>query len=168
MERGFIQSKLEIKFLLLYILSHTQEPLNLDQLTDVAMCDSGVGYFDLTAALAELVDSGHIDSQTGVYQITDKGRKNGAITEDELPYSVRIRCDQRLSELDEVQRRAKRAQSSLERLDSGAWRVTLTLDGEEENRFTLSLTLPLQEDGKRLIQRFKADPEAFFKQLKSL
>ena len=59
MERGFIQGKMEIKFLLLFILARSEEPLGLDELADVAMCDDGVGYFDLSAALAELVDSGH-------------------------------------------------------------------------------------------------------------
>ena len=87
MERGFIQGKMEIKFLLLFILARSEEPLGLDELADVAMCDDGVGYFDLSAALAELVDSGHALLEDGSYTITDKGRKNGAITEDELPYS---------------------------------------------------------------------------------
>ena len=42
MERGFIQGKLEIKFLLLFILARAEVPLELDLLGDVAMCDSGV------------------------------------------------------------------------------------------------------------------------------
>ena len=53
MERGFIQGKLEIKFLLLFILARAEVPLELDLLGDVAMCDSGVSYFDLSAALLD-------------------------------------------------------------------------------------------------------------------
>ena len=108
MERGFIQGKLEIKFLLLFILARAEVPLELDLLGDVAMCDSGVSYFDLSAALAELVESDHVEQQGGGYVITDKGRKNGAVTEDELPYSVRLRCEQRLAEINERAREAKR------------------------------------------------------------
>ncbi len=107
MERGFIQGKLEIKFLLLFILARAEVPLELDLLGDVAMCDSGVSYFDLSAALAELVESDHVEQQDGGYVITDKGRKNGAVTEDELPYSVRLRCEQRLAEINERAREAK-------------------------------------------------------------
>lgn len=168
MERGFIQGKLEIKFLLLYILARTEEPLELDQLADVAMCDSGVSYFDLSTALAELVETGHALLENGAYVITDKGRKNGAVTEDELPYSVRLRCEQRLAEISEDLRRKKRVQSALEQQENGLWRVTLALDGEEDNLFTLHLTLPLQEDARQFIRRFESDPQGFFHALKSL
>lgn len=168
MERGFIQGKLEIKFLLLFILSRSEIPLELDELADVAMCDSGVSYFDLTAALAELVESGHVQLENGVYTITEKGRKNGAITEDELPYSVRLRCEQRLAEREEALRRRRRAKSNLEAREDGQWQVTLGLDGEADNLFTLTLTLPFQEDARRLIRRFEADPQGFYQALKSL
>ena len=168
MERGFIQGELEIKFLLLYILARAEAPLELDQLADVAMCDSGVSYFDLSAALAELVETGHALPQGNAYVITDKGRKNGTVTEDELPYSVRLRCEQRLSEINEALRRQKRIKSALEQQENGLWRVTLGLDGEEENLFTLTLTLTLQEEARQLIRRFESDPQGFFQSLKSL
>lgn len=168
MERGFIQGKLEIKFLLLFILARAEEPLELDQLADVAMCDSGVSYFDLSTALAELVETGHALLEGNTYRITDKGRKNGTITEDELPYSVRLRCEQRLAEINEVLRRKKQVKADLEQQDNGLWRVTLALDGEEDNLFTLTLTLPLQEDARQLIHRFELDPQGFFQALKSL
>lgn len=168
MERGFIQGKLEIKFLLLYILARAESPLELDLLGDVAMCDSGVSYFDLSAALAELVESEHVTQQDGAYSITDKGRKNGAVIEDELPYSVRLRCDQRLAELNEQAQQAKRVHAELEETDDGHWRVTLGLDGVDSNLFTLSITLPLQEEARQLIQHFRADPQAFLRTLKAL
>ena len=168
MERGFIQGKLEIKLLLLYILCRVEAPVSLDTLADVAMCDSGVSYFDLSAALAELVESDHVEQQDGGYVITDKGRKNGTVTEDELPYSVRLRCEQRLAEINERAREAKRVHAELEETDNGQWLVTLGLDGVDSNLFTLSLTLPLQEEARQLIQHFRADPQAFLRALKAL
>lgn len=168
MERGFIQGKLEIKFLLLYILSRAEQAIDLDTLTDVAMCDKGVSYFDFTAALAEVVGTGHATLEQGRYTITEKGRKNGAVTEDELPYSVRLRCDQRLAEINERLRREKRVKSELTPTDGGAWQVTLALEGEEQPLFSLRLTVPMQEDGNRLISHFRADPEGFLKTLRRL
>lgn len=168
MERGFIQGMLEIKFLLLFILARAEVPLELDLLGDVAMCDSGVSYFDLSAALAELVESDHVEQQDGGYVITDKGRKNGAVTEDELPYSVRLRCEQRLAEINERAREAKRIHAELEETDNGQWRVTVGLDSVDSNLFTLSLSLPLREDARQLIQHFRADPQAFLRALKAL
>ena len=46
--RGFIQDKLEIKFLILYIADRLIEPVPYDVILDLAMCDSGVGYFDFS------------------------------------------------------------------------------------------------------------------------
>lgn len=169
MDRGFIQGKLEIKLLLLFILARAEGPLEQDELADVAMCDEGVGYFDLSAALGELVASGHAQAAEGGYIITEKGRKNGAVTEDELPYSVRLRCEQRLSQINEAVRRRRRAQAGLEALENGLWRVSLALEGEEgDNLFTLQLTVALQEDGQKLIRRFRADPQGFYRALQAL
>ena len=142
MERGFIQGKLEIKFLLLFILARAEVPLELDLLGDVAMCDSGVSYFDLSAALAELVESDHVEQQGGGYVITDKGRKNGAVTEDELPYSVRLRCEQRLAEINERAREAKRIHAELEETENGQWRVTWTRQCGQQPVYTLTLSSP--------------------------
>ena len=168
MERGFIQGKLEIKLLILYILARGEEALDMDTLTDVAMCDSGVSYFDFTSALAELVQSLHVERRGNLFYITEQGRENGGIMEDQLPYSVKMRCDVKLTEINERFREAKRVHAEMIRLDDGSWRVSLALDGEEENLFSLSLTLPLQEDAKKLIQRFKADPQKFLRQLREI
>ena len=60
------------------------------------------------------------------------------------------------------------ARAALEQQENGLWRVALALDGEEGNRFTLELTLPLQEDAQRLIRRFQTDPQRFYHALESL
>ena len=52
--RGFIQDKLEIKFLILYIADRLIEPVPYDVILDLAMCDSGVGYFDFSECLTDL------------------------------------------------------------------------------------------------------------------
>ena len=167
MERGFIQGKLEIKLLILYILARAEEALDMDTLTDAAMCDDGVTYFDFTAALAELVESNHVLRQDGLFRITDQGRKNGGIMEDQLPYSVRMRCDTKLGKINAKFQAEKRIRTALEQTSDG-WRVTLALDSEEDNLFTLSLTLPHQDDAKALIRKFRADPKAMLNTLRAL
>ena len=167
MERGFIQGKLEIKLLILYILARADEALDMDTLTDTAMCDDGVTYFDFTVALAELVDTNHVSRQEGKFLITDQGRKNGGIMEDRLPYSVRLRCDSKLEGINEAFQAAKRVRTELAEVSDG-WLVTLELDGEENNLFTLSIILPLQEDAQRLIRNFRADPQRMLNTLRNL
>lgn len=44
--RGFIQDKLEIKFLILYLAARVIEPVPFDTLLDLTLCDDAVDYFD--------------------------------------------------------------------------------------------------------------------------
>lgn len=168
MERGFIQGKMEIKFLLLYILARAEGPMDLDTLTDVAMCDDGVSYFDFTTALAEIVETDHVSKEDGGYTITPKGRKNGATMEDELPYSVRIRCDQKMGQVNARYRREKRILTAVEPLEDGGWRVSLALAGEDRPVFQLEIQMPVKEDALRLVTLFRKDPEEFCRRVRSL
>ena len=87
---GFIHDKIEIKFLVLYIMARVASPIDFPTLTELTMCDEGVDYFDFAEAVAELVDTGHLTLEEGVYAITDKGRQNGEACESSLPYSVKL------------------------------------------------------------------------------
>ncbi|MCL2563523.1 MAG: DUF4364 family protein [Oscillospiraceae bacterium] len=107
MERfGFIHDKLEIKFLILFILSRLAEPVDLDTLTDLTLCDDGITYFAFSESVAELLDTEHLrKEEDGRIAITDKGLRNGRATETSIPSSVRHRAEQRAAALARVQRR---------------------------------------------------------------
>lgn len=92
---GFIRDKLEIKYLVLFILKQLTEPVPFAQLAEMTMCDDAVDYFEFADAAMELVSSGHIseaDDEAGaaLYQITQKGRQAADTCENSLPYSVRM------------------------------------------------------------------------------
>ncbi len=167
MERGFIQTKLEIKVLVLYILARCDSGLDFDALTALALCDEGVTYFNFTESLAELVEADQVAKEAGIYRITGNGRRNGAATEDALPYTVCLQCDRRLSELREQQRREQKIHSSFTRQESGWW-VELSLDGNEGELFHLGLTMSLREDAQDLVRRFRSNPEGFYRVLQGL
>ena len=94
---GFISDKLEIKFLILYIAHRLVEPVPFETLQELTMCDGGVDYFGFSECLADLVRTEHLTLSGGLYGITDKGRRNSAICENSLPYSVRIQAEQKLA-----------------------------------------------------------------------
>ena len=62
-----------------------------DTLLDLTLCDDAVDYFDFSECLADLVKTEHLtlDEESGLYAITEKGRRNSEICETSLPYSVR-------------------------------------------------------------------------------
>ena len=165
MERGFIRTKLELKCLLLYLLSRLTSPVDLATLTDLSLCDNAVSYFDFTQALSELVDTGHATLTDGLYTVTEKGKKNGAATENDIPYSVRIKSDRHLAEVNARLLRESRIHSSVTAQPSGSYLVRLALDDDDGPLFSLFLRVQRQEDCGGLIARFRADPEGFFQTL---
>ena len=53
--KGFIQDKLEIKFLILYLAARVIEPVPFDTMLDLTLCDDAIDYFDFSDCLADLV-----------------------------------------------------------------------------------------------------------------
>ena len=83
-QTGFIHDKLDIKFLVLYLMARVASPVDFATLADLTFCDDGVEYFDFAESVAELVDTGHLALEEDRYTITEKGRRNGKICESSL------------------------------------------------------------------------------------
>jgi len=96
---GFIHDKLDIKILILFILSRLPEPIPFDSLAELTLCDDGISFFDFAECVSELVKTRHIEEENNKFTITDKGRKNGKITESSIPYSVRIKAEKSANSL---------------------------------------------------------------------
>ncbi len=109
---AFIQDKLEIKFLILYIVSRLTEPVDGADMQDLTMCDDGIDYFDYAECLNDLVRTEHLRlTEEGRYVITDKGRKNSGICESSLPYSVRQLSDRHIAAYNKAALRRAQVQS---------------------------------------------------------
>lgn len=159
---GFIHDKLEIKILVLYLLSRAEGPIDFATLTDLAMCDPGVDYFRFAEAAAELIHSGHAQEEGGLYAITDKGRRNCADSESCVSPVVRRRCDRRLAGLNADLRRRAQVRARVEPGGEGEFFLRLALDDDGGNLLTLDLLTPSQEEGERMAARFLAQPERVY------
>ena len=69
---GFIRDKLEIKFLILYIAARVSEPLPLEGMQELTMCDDGIDYFAFSECLADLV-------KTPVFRAHPHGQERGGL-----------------------------------------------------------------------------------------
>lgn len=92
--RGFIRTKDEIKFLVLYAMQFLDFPVTFEVIVDLCTwCDDGFSYFELHEAFGEMVESGHISNTDSagdpLYQITALGREAAQLFERDLPYTVR-------------------------------------------------------------------------------
>lgn len=159
---GFIHDKLDIKFLILFILSRAAAPLDFAALTDLTMIDEGVDYFEFAEAVSELVETAHLTLADGRYAITEKGRKNGAVCESSLPYSVRSKCSSRLAAVNAALRRDAQVRAEILPRTDGTCTLRLSLDDEDCNLLTLDLLTPSCEQAEQLSECFKARPEQVY------
>ena len=159
---GFIHGKLDIKLLILYILSRAYSPIDFDTLTDLCLCDEGVDYFLYAEALPELVESGHVTQEGDYYSITDKGRRACANGESSLSPIIRKRCDQRLSPLNAALKREAQVRGRIEPWPGGAFRVSLELNDDQGSLFSLSLLASTREEGEQIVKRFTDHPDRVY------
>lgn len=163
---GFIQDKLEIKFLILYIAARVEEPVPFDTILDLTLCDDAIDYFDFSDCLADLVRTEHLTlSDSGLYALTDKGRRNGAACESSLPYSVRQRCDKNLEEWNRKLRRQRQVKASYEPRPNGTYTVRLQLSDDKGGVMDLKVMMVDQAQAKAVAKRFREAPEQLYGQI---
>lgn len=159
---GFIHDKLDVKLLVLYILSRAAGALERDTLIDLTMVDDGVDYFTFMEVLSELEDTGHLTCEDDRYTITEKGRKNSAVCESSLPYSVKRKCERKLSGVNAALRRDAQVRAEVLSREDGGYTLRLSLDDEDANLLTIELLSPSQEQAERLAESFRKRPEQVY------
>ena len=158
---GFIHDKLDIKLLVLYIMDRVAVPIDFATLTDLALCDSGVDYFQFAEAAAELLESGHLTQDGEFYAVTDKGRRTCTDGESSLSPVIRRRCDQRLAPLNQALKRKAQVRADL-RPRSDGYDVCLAMDDDQGCLFSLTLLAPSQEAGQRIADQFLQHPDRIY------
>ncbi|MBE6956790.1 MAG: DUF4364 family protein [Ruminococcaceae bacterium] len=159
---GYIQTDLDLKFLVLYIMNRVAAPISPDQLLELCLCDEGVNYFNFQQAVTHLVETEHLTLERERYAITEKGRHNSHICESSLPFSVRRRCDRNLSVLNAQLRRDAQVKSSVTEREAGTYTVALQLNDDAGTLLKLELLTPSHTQAHRLAQQFNDHPEQVY------
>lgn len=157
--RGFIHTKDEVKFLVLYAMQYLDFPVSFDSVVDICTwCDDGFSYFDLHEAFLEMVKTGHIACDAERYAITPLGCDAAKIFERNLPYPVR----------ESAQASALRVVRQLRR--DAAITTTVEVKGEHDlivrmsmdDVFSLSMNVVSRSQASMLEQRFRRDAEKIY------
>ena len=77
---GFIHDMMDVKVLILYVMSRVSYPVKVQQIYELCYQDECLSYFDVCTAIPEMVSSGHLQQEGETYTITPKGREAGALT----------------------------------------------------------------------------------------
>ena len=160
---GFIHDPLDIKLLVLYVMSRVAVPPDFSTLTALSLQDDGMDYFLFAQAVEELVNSGHLQrSDDGFYSITEKGRSNSAVMENSLPSVVRGRCNRALAQHNDALRREAQVIAQVSTSPEGRCQLALGLSDDEGELFRLTLTVPDEAQGQAVAERFRNSPEQLF------
>ena len=161
---GFIRDKIDIKILILFILRRLPGVVDRDVLTDFAQCDGGVGYFDYTDCLYELIDNGLVTEEQGGYRITEKGATACEAVESSLPFSVRKKAEKLTAP--EAERMRRLAMLTAEHRDyDGCQMVTLAMSDGKGEILRTEIMCANEEQALRIEKNFRANAEKIYQQM---
>ncbi len=160
---GFIHDMLDVKVLILFVLSRVNYPVTGQEVYELCYQDDCLSYFDVCTALPEMEKSGHLElTEDGKYQITPKGRETCGLTEDSIAFTVRRKAENAVARFNRQVRRASFVRTQILKREQGDFSVMMSLDDEQGNLMTLELLAPDQRQAMRLGKLFENKAETVY------
>ena len=160
---GFIHDMMDVKVLILFVAAHADYAMTAQEVYELCYQDECLSYFDICTALPEMVESGHMALlEDERYQITEKGREAGKLTEDSIAFTVKQRAENAVSRFNRQLRRSSFVKSQIVPRDNGNFAVIMSLDDEMGNLMTLELTAPSHRQAIRLGRLFERKAEIIY------
>jgi len=160
---GFIHDMLDVKVLILFVMGKVSYPVDTQQIYELCYQDECLSYFDVCTAIPEMVKSGHLQEvENACYEITDKGRADGSLTEDSIAFTVKQRAENAVARFNRQIRRSSFVKTQIIPREAGDYSVIMSLDDETGNLMTLELMAPNQRQAVRLGKLFERKAEAVY------
>ena len=160
---GFIHDMMDVKVLILFVTARSCYPMTAQEIYELCYQDECLSYFDVCTAIPEMVESGHLKKlQEERYEITDKGRQDGSITEDSVAFTVRQRAENAVARFNRQLRRSSFVKTQTIPRETGEYSVVMALDDEMGNLMTLELVAPDQRQAVRLSKLFERKAEILY------
>ena len=160
---GFIHDMLDVKILILFVMSRVSYPVTTGEIYELCYQDECLSYFDVCTAIPEMVKSGHLKQvDEEKYVITEKGKADGSLTEDSIAFTVKQRAENAVAKYNRQIRRSSFVKTQIIPRDSGDYSVVMSLDDEMGNLMTLELMAPDQRQAVRLGRLFEKKAEMVY------
>ena len=160
---GFIHDMMDVKVLILFVTARASYPVTIQEIYELCYQDDCLSYVDVCTAVPEMVTSGHLEAVDAErYQITEKGREDGAITEDSVAFTVRQRAENAVARFNRQLRRSSFVKTQIIPRENGECSVVMALDDEVSNLMTLELVAPDQRQAVRLSKLFEKKAEIIY------
>lgn len=160
---GFIHDMLDVKVLILFVMARVSYPVDIQQIYELSYQDDCLSYFDVCTAVPEMVKSGHLkELENNCFEITEKGKADGSLTEDSIAFTVKQRAENAVSRFNRQIRRSSFVKTQIIPRENGDFSVMMSLDDEAGNLMTLELMAPNQRQAVRLGKLFEKKAEAVY------
>ena len=160
---GYIHNMMDVKVLILYVAGKSHYPMTVQEIYELCYQDDCLSYFDVCTAVPEMVTSGHLKQIEDRFEITEKGRQDGAVTEDSIAYTVKRRAEDAVEKFNRQLRRGSFVKTQVLPKQSGEYTVVMSLDDEQGNLMTLELSAPDSRQAVRLSRLFEQKAEDVYK-----
>ena len=160
---GFIHDMMDVKVLILFVTARSCYPMTVQEIYELCYQDECLSYFDVCTAVPQMVESGHlVQLEDNRYEITEKGREDGGITEDSIAFTVRQRAENAVARFNRQLRRSSRVKTRIIPRENGECSVVMCLDDDKSNLMTIELVAPNQRQAARLSKSFEAKAEIIY------
>ena len=160
---GFIHDMMDVKVLILFVAARSNYPMTAQEIYELCYQDDCLSYFDVCTAIPEMVKSGHLKQLDGEkYEITEKGRDAGSLTEDSIAFTVKQRAENAVARFNRQIRRSSFVKTQTVPREGGDYSVIMSLDDEMGNLMTLELAAPDQRQAVRLAKLFEKKAENMY------
>ena len=157
---GFIHDMMDVKVLILFVAARSEYPMTMQEVYELCYQDECLSYFDVCTAVPEMVKSGHLkQTEDEKYEITEKGRDAGQLTEDSIAFTVKQRAENAVARFNRQIRRSSFIRTQTVPRGNGEFSVIMSLDDEVGNLMTLELLAPDQRQAIRLAKLFEKKAE---------
>lgn len=166
-EIGYVFSPLDLKILILFLLSRLPDEIESEQLLQLCQEDGVVNYFDFTICLDELRESGQITVDNDRCQITVRGRTTAETLASSLPYSVRVHAE-RAVEAEAAEMKRRKSILAQHRIENGTCLVELGLNDGISDVMHLQILCADEEQAKQIEKKFRRSAEDTYQKMIAL
>ena len=160
---GFIHDMMDVKVLILFVAARSEYSMTMQEVYELCYQDDCLSYFDVCTAVPEMVKSGHLkQTEDEKYEITEKGRDAGQLTEDSIAFTVKQRAENAVARFNRQLRRSSFVKTQIIPRENGDQSVMMILDDEVGNLMTLELIAPDQRQAVRLSKLFEQKAETVY------
>ena len=154
---------MDVKVLILFVMARCGYPVTCQEIYELCYQDDCLSYFDVCTAIPEMVRSGHLKAlDDEKYEITEKGKTDGSLTEDSIAFTVKQRAENAVARFNRQMRRSSFVKTQVIPRENGDYSVVMALDDEMGNLMTLELVAPDQRQAVRLSRLFEKKAEMVY------